>query len=167
VRDLSAVSGDAPGTEDPLLGAVAPETLVDPVHEEIRDIDPGQVTGTKGLAAPSSISLEGRAKGSVLGGLVGMSDQARDRIETVVIDCHWPYRDAIEEVLPRVRIVADKFHVIRAVDAAGQSGEGSSRSPHPGGRPGWWPRPAEQPSLRPRGVAQPLDVHEAGVPAQP
>lgn len=34
------------------------------------------------------------------------------------MDCHWPYRRAIEDVLPHARIVADKFHVIRAVDAA-------------------------------------------------
>ncbi|MDQ3660043.1 MAG: ISL3 family transposase [Actinomycetota bacterium] len=62
--------------------------------------------------------VEGRGKGSVLGGLVATSDQVRAHIETVVMDCHWPYREAIEEALPRVRIVADKFHVIRAVDAA-------------------------------------------------
>ncbi len=62
--------------------------------------------------------VEGRDKGSVFGGLAAMSDQVRARIETVVIDCHWPYREAIEEALPRVRIVADKFHVIRAIDAA-------------------------------------------------
>jgi transposase len=62
--------------------------------------------------------VQGRGKGSVYGGLVAMSDQVRGRIETVVIDCHWPYREAIEEALPHVRIVADKFHVIRAIDAA-------------------------------------------------
>lgn len=62
--------------------------------------------------------VEGRGKGSVFGGLVAMSDQVRAGIETVVIDCHWPYRQAIEEALPHARVVADKFHVIRAVDAA-------------------------------------------------
>jgi transposase len=62
--------------------------------------------------------VEGRGKGSIYGGLVAMSDQVRARIETVVIDCHWPYRRAIEVVLPHARVVADKFHVIRAVDAA-------------------------------------------------
>nr|MBA3429920.1 transposase [Actinomycetota bacterium] len=62
--------------------------------------------------------VEGRGKGSVYGGLVAMSDQVRADIQTVVIDCHWPYRRAIEEVLPHARVVADKFHVIRAVDAA-------------------------------------------------
>jgi transposase len=49
-----------------------------------------------------------------------MSDEVRAAIETVVIDCHWPYRRAIEEALPRARIVVDKFHIIRAVDAAAQ-----------------------------------------------
>ena len=62
--------------------------------------------------------VEGRGKHSVFGGLVAMSDEVRGAIETVVIDCHWPYREAIEEALPHARIVADKFHVIRAVDAA-------------------------------------------------
>ncbi|HEX8100007.1 MAG TPA: ISL3 family transposase [Actinomycetota bacterium] len=64
--------------------------------------------------------VEGRGKGAVFGGLVAMSDQVRAGIETVVMDCHWPYRRAIEEVLPDARIVVDKFHIIRAVDAAAQ-----------------------------------------------
>lgn len=64
--------------------------------------------------------VEGRGKGAVFGGLLGMSDQARHRIETVVMDCHWPYRRAVEEALPKVRIVVDKFHIIRSIDAAAQ-----------------------------------------------
>jgi len=62
--------------------------------------------------------VEGRGKSSVFGGLVAMSDQLRAHIETVVIDCYYPFRHAIEEALPHVRIVADKFHVIRAIDGA-------------------------------------------------
>lgn len=62
--------------------------------------------------------VEGRSKGSVYGGLLAMSDQVRDHIETVVIDCHWPFRRAVEDLLPHARVVADKFHVIRAVDGA-------------------------------------------------
>lgn len=64
--------------------------------------------------------IEGRGKGAVFAGLVAMSDQVRAGIETVVMDCHWPFRHAIEEALPRARIVVDKFHIIRAVDAAAQ-----------------------------------------------
>jgi len=41
-----------------------------------------------------------------------------DSIETVVCDLHWPYRKAVEKVLPDTRLVADKFHVIRSVNAA-------------------------------------------------
>ena len=63
---------------------------------------------------------EGRGKGAVFEGLARMDDQVRAAIETVVMDCHWPYRRAVEEALPRVLIVADKFHVIRSVDAAAQ-----------------------------------------------
>ncbi len=64
--------------------------------------------------------VEGRGKGAVFGGLLAMSDEVRARIETVVMDCHWPYRHAVEEMLPDVRIVVDKFHIIRAIDAAAQ-----------------------------------------------
>lgn len=49
-----------------------------------------------------------------------MSDQVRGHIETVVIDCYWPYRKAVEEALPKARVVADKFHVIRSINAAAQ-----------------------------------------------
>jgi transposase len=62
--------------------------------------------------------VDGRDKAAVFGGLLAMSDQVRASIETVVMDCHWPYRRAIEEALPHARIVVDKFHIIRAVDAA-------------------------------------------------
>jgi transposase len=64
--------------------------------------------------------VDGRGKGAVFGGLLAMSVQVRAGIETVVMDCHWPYRRAIEEALPHARIVVDKFHIIRAVDAAAQ-----------------------------------------------
>ncbi len=60
--------------------------------------------------------VDGRGNGAVFGGLLAMSDEVRAGIETIVIDCHWPYRQAIEEALPQVRIVVDKFHIIRAVE---------------------------------------------------
>lgn len=62
--------------------------------------------------------VEGRHKGAVFSGLTRLSDEVRQGIETVVIDCHWPFRKAIEEALPDVRIVADKFHVVRSIDRA-------------------------------------------------
>jgi len=52
--------------------------------------------------------------------LFGLSAQVRAGVQTVVIDCHWPFRKAINEAMPEVRVVADKFHVLRAVDAAAQ-----------------------------------------------
>ncbi|MCA1703103.1 MAG: ISL3 family transposase [Actinobacteria bacterium] len=61
---------------------------------------------------------DGRNKGSALQGFLRMNDQLRAGIETVVMDCHWPYRRAVEELLPQARVVADKFHVIKAVDRA-------------------------------------------------
>lgn len=64
--------------------------------------------------------VEGRHKGAVFGGLVRLPDDVRHGIESVVIDCHWPFRQALEEALPGARIVADKFHVIRSVDRAAQ-----------------------------------------------
>jgi transposase len=52
--------------------------------------------------------------------LFGLPAQVRAGVETVVIDCHWPFRKAAAEALPGARVVADKFHVLRAVDAAAQ-----------------------------------------------
>lgn len=60
----------------------------------------------------------GRHKGAALEGLLRLDDQVRAQIETVVIDCHWSYRRAIEELMPHTRIVVDKFHVLRVVDQA-------------------------------------------------
>jgi transposase len=64
--------------------------------------------------------IEGHARSSVSAGLVSLSDLLRGHLETVVMDCHWPTRKAVEELLPHVRIVADKFHVIRCIDTAAQ-----------------------------------------------
>jgi transposase len=64
--------------------------------------------------------VEGRNRSSAQQALTAMPLPWRRNIETVVIDMFWPYRQAIEEVLPDARIVADKFHVIRSVDQAAQ-----------------------------------------------
>jgi transposase len=47
-----------------------------------------------------------------------LSEHERARIDTVVTDCHWPFRKAVEARLPGVRLVADKFHVLRSIDTA-------------------------------------------------
>jgi transposase len=64
--------------------------------------------------------IEGHGRSSVSAGLVTLSDLLTGHLETVVMDCHWPTRKAVEEALPDVRIVADKFHVIRSIDTAAQ-----------------------------------------------
>ncbi len=64
--------------------------------------------------------VEGRSRQSAQRALAGIPHPWRENIETVVIDMFWPFRQAIEDVLPQARIVADKFHVIRAVDNAAQ-----------------------------------------------
>ncbi|HKX76397.1 MAG TPA: ISL3 family transposase [Acidimicrobiia bacterium] len=64
--------------------------------------------------------VEGRSQLSAFRGLSAFPDSWKEQIETVVIDLYWPYRKAIEEVLPRARIVADKFHVLRVVDKAAE-----------------------------------------------
>jgi transposase len=61
---------------------------------------------------------DGRNQASAEEGFAAMDAQVRASIETVVIDCHWPYRRAVEKWLPDARVVADKFHVIRVVDSA-------------------------------------------------
>ena len=112
--------------------------------------------------------VEGRGKGAVFGGLLAMSDQVRCRIETIVMDCHWPYRRAVEEALPQARIVVDKFHIIRAVDAAAQRvrtrlGKRTYRQRigHGGGV-----SPTTQPRQQPHRLQSPLGVHEAWSQAQ-
>ena len=52
--------------------------------------------------------------------LFGLSAQVRAGVTTVVIDCHWPFRKAINEAIPHAAVVADKFHVLRSIDAAAQ-----------------------------------------------
>lgn len=64
--------------------------------------------------------VEGRSRRSAQRVLAGIPHSWRANIETVVIDMFWPFRQAVEDVLPDARIVADKFHVIRAVDSAAQ-----------------------------------------------
>lgn len=62
--------------------------------------------------------VEGRNRQSAQQALMGLPPDWRNNIETVVIDMFWPFRRAVKDVLPNARIVADKFHVIRSVDAA-------------------------------------------------
>ena len=62
--------------------------------------------------------VEGRNKLSARKALLQLPDEWQQHIETVVIDLFWPFRKAVEEVLPDARIVADKFHVLRSVDGA-------------------------------------------------
>lgn len=45
----------------------------------------------------------------------------RERIKVVTMDMWRPYRDAVNEVLPRAMIVIDKFHVIKEVNNALES----------------------------------------------
>lgn len=72
------------------------------------------------LARRALAVVEGRDQHAAEQLLFSLSAQLRAGVETVVIDCHWPYRKAIAEALPHARVVADKFHVLRAVDAAAQ-----------------------------------------------
>lgn len=62
--------------------------------------------------------IEGRDRAAISRGIHQLDPQARASIETVVMDLHWPFRRAVEDLLPHARIVADKFHVLRSVDAA-------------------------------------------------
>lgn len=72
------------------------------------------------LARQALAIAEGRDQHAAEVLLFGLSAQVRAGVDTVVIDCHWPFRKAINEAMPGVRVVADKFHVLRAVDAAAQ-----------------------------------------------
>ncbi len=65
-------------------------------------------------------AVEGRNRASASQALHGLPDQWKQSIQTVVIDMFWPYRKAVEDILPDARIVVDKFHVIQAVDNTAQ-----------------------------------------------
>lgn len=50
--------------------------------------------------------------------LFGLSSAVRAGVETIVIDCHRPFLQAAIAAVPHARVVADKFHVLAAVDRA-------------------------------------------------
>lgn len=64
--------------------------------------------------------VEGRDKRGAINALGLLEPSVRAAVQTVVIDCHWPFRQAAEAMMPGARIVTDKFHVIRSVDQAAQ-----------------------------------------------
>lgn len=64
--------------------------------------------------------VEGRNQRAAEEAISRLPQQWLDSVETMVIDCYWPYRKAIEHLLPGVRVVVDKFHVLRSIDAAAQ-----------------------------------------------
>jgi transposase len=62
--------------------------------------------------------LDGRSQRTVAGYLRGLSQAERAAIEVVSIDPYEPYRQAIRAELPRARIVADRFHLVRGANTA-------------------------------------------------
>ena len=62
--------------------------------------------------------VPGRDRAAARELLESLQPQAKAGVEVAVIDLHWPFRKAIEAVLPDAAIVADRFHVQRAVDKA-------------------------------------------------
>lgn len=62
----------------------------------------------------------GRTQGSAMALLWSLPAASRASVRAVVIDCHWPFRKAVHAVLPDANVIADRFHVVRAVDAAAQ-----------------------------------------------
>jgi transposase len=63
---------------------------------------------------------DGRDQPGAIRALLSLPRSVRAGVETVVIDCHWPYRRAVDMVMPHARVVADKFHVLRSVQEAAQ-----------------------------------------------
>jgi len=62
--------------------------------------------------------LDGCSKASVTGYLDSLTEAEREAIEVVSIDPSGTYRRAIRAVLPEVRIVADRFHLVRGANQA-------------------------------------------------
>lgn len=50
--------------------------------------------------------------------LLGLSVEVRAGVEPFVVDCHVPFIKAALVALPNARVVVDKFHVVRSIDAA-------------------------------------------------
>jgi transposase len=72
------------------------------------------------IAGTALAVVEGRDQFAAEQLLFGLSAQVRAGVTTVVIDCHWPFRKAINEAIPHAAIVADRFHVQRSIDTAAQ-----------------------------------------------
>lgn len=70
------------------------------------------------LAGRGLAIADGRDQRAAEQVLFGLPAQVRRGVETVVIDCHAPFHKAIVEALPQARVVVDKFHVVRSIDAA-------------------------------------------------
>jgi transposase len=64
--------------------------------------------------------VEGRDRASAETAFARIEPQVRAQVETVVMDPYWQFRLAAERMFPHARIVADKFHIIRAIAHAAQ-----------------------------------------------
>ncbi len=62
--------------------------------------------------------LDGRSKATVTDYLGSLTDAERKAIKVVSIDPFETYRQAIRAILPEVRIVADRFHLVRGANEA-------------------------------------------------
>jgi transposase len=108
--------------------ALAPAALAEPGTPRVLALDESSFRRPRGFTTVLFDPVAGRALDVAHGRdqhaaervLFALPAPVRQGIETVVIDCHWPYRKAILEAMPQARIVADKFHVLRAVNAAAQ-----------------------------------------------
>jgi transposase len=109
--------------------ALAPEAVIHDVgHPRVLSMDESafrrglqfQTVLFDPVARRALAVTDGRDQRSAERLLFSLSSQVRAGVETAVIDCHWPFRKAITEAMPHVRVVVDKFHVLRAFDAAAQ-----------------------------------------------
>lgn len=62
--------------------------------------------------------VPGRTKRSVTGWVEARSPEWRAGIDEVVIDPFEAYRHAVEQALPQVRLIVDKFHAVRLANLA-------------------------------------------------
>jgi transposase len=62
--------------------------------------------------------LDGRSRGVVERYLGSLGEEERDAVEVVCIDPYEPYRNAVRAKLPKAKIVADPFHIVRGAGEA-------------------------------------------------
>jgi transposase len=126
--DVARVNGVSHYRVVEAFDAHAPSALAPFTHHGVLAMDESSFRKPFGFVTVlfdplGRVALEmrpGRDQRSATELLWSLPAASRASVRAVVIDCHWPFRKAIHEVLPDATVIADRFHVVRAIDTAAQ-----------------------------------------------